>query len=454
VALEIAAAGDSSRVPSNLDTCTCHAVWILRMTFTEIARRLFPSLVGAVPRPTLQPGPTRIADGRTPSDPELRRLPLLVWGDAFPSGDRPQVRRVLAGADAHECMYAWVYLNEQLAVREMADAARRQAYTPLCSLDELRVRFQALKSAATDPQSQISDELLDTFMPAAMFLTAAGADNAEFCELGSTFLASIEKLDLCSRILGTPLERAKVLFSGIEYSPFLRRSSTYFHPHDMVRLSITPDEWQRTRESVFHISRFVGSYAFRSTESFASELSRSDAFHIIDVFNLETADFHSWDLGLPITFFNFPALIDTLMDSGFELFLTRVDPEFHAAGQRRALVGRLFGIRREAAARLRYYERFESLGGFAAALSARPLARGDGEKILDEVDASLTPGQWEALAEYKKFFPIWGRSSVNSREEVAQIVSSDDLEIDLTFDTGQASAVARHALQQNNWDPR
>ncbi len=361
---------------------------------------------------------------------------------------------MLAGADAHECMYAWVYLNEQLTVREMADAAARQAYAPAPSLDELRNRFRSLKSAAADPQNQVSNELLDTFMPAAIFLIAAGAEDAEFCELGSTFFASIEKLDLCSRLLGATLDRANTLFSGIEYSPFLRRSSIYFHPHDMVRLSATPDEWQRTRENVFHVSRFVGSYAFRSTESFAAELSRSDAFHVIDVFNMGTSDFHSWDLGLPITFFNLPGLIDALTDWGFELFLTRVDPEFHAAGQRRALVGRLFGIKRDAAARLRYYERFEALGGFAAALSARPLMRGDGEKILNEVDASLTPDQWEALAEYKKFFPIWGRSSVNSKEEVAKIVSSEGLEVDLTFDTGQAAAVARHALQQNSWDPR
>ncbi len=73
---------------------------------------------------------------------------------------------------------------------------------------------------------------------------------------------------------------------------------------------------------------------------------------------------------------------------------------------------------------------------------------------MNEVDASRTPEQWEALAEYKKFFPIWGRSSVNSKEEVAQIVSTQGPDVDLTFDTGQAAAVARHALQQNSWDPR
>ncbi len=94
---------------------------------------------------------------------------------------------MLAGADAHECMYAWVYLNEQLTVREMADAAARQAYAPALSLDELRNRFRSLKSAAADPQNQVSNELLETFMPAAIFLIAAGAEDAEFSNLARHF---------------------------------------------------------------------------------------------------------------------------------------------------------------------------------------------------------------------------------------------------------------------------
>lgn len=91
-----------------------------------------------------QPGPTRLTNGCVPADPAFRRLPLVVWGDAFPNGDKPQVRRALAGADAHECMYTWVYLNELVTVREMADAAASESYTPPNSAAELRARFSGL----------------------------------------------------------------------------------------------------------------------------------------------------------------------------------------------------------------------------------------------------------------------------------------------------------------------
>ena len=155
---------------------------------------------------------------------------MLVWGDAFPGGGRPQVRRALAGSDAHECMYSWVYLNELVSVKEMTAPAD---LPPVTSSDELWSRFEAAKS--TDPQFQISEELPGVFLPAAAFLAAAG--DGEFLELGSTFFVSIEKLDLCGRLLGAPIDRGRVLFSGIEYSPFLKRVAVQLHPATTFNLS-------------------------------------------------------------------------------------------------------------------------------------------------------------------------------------------------------------------------
>lgn len=420
------------------------------MTIVDRVRRALSALFDGAP----QPGPTQITDGRTPADQSIRRLPVVVWGDAFPSGDRPQVRRVLAGADAHECMYTWVYLNELVTVREMVDAAALKQYQPPISAEQLRERFQALKCATEDPQNQISSELPDVFLPTAAFLVASGADKAEFCELGSTFFASIDKLDLCARILGTPLDRSRLLFSGIEYSPFLKRSSTYLHPNDRIRLVTEPAEWQRSREYAFHVSRFVGSYAFRSTAEFAAEIIRCDAFHIIDAFNLGDGDFHSWDLGLPITFMNLPLLVDQLADAGFDLFLTKVDPEFHAAGRQKAMVVRLFGIKRDVAAQISYFDRFAPLGGFASMFSARPLGRGEGAAVVAEVDGSLSAEQWDAFAEYKKFFPIWGGPTGHTRAEVAGLVSSRDLGMNLRFDDGQAAEAVRQVVKAGSWNPK
>lgn len=373
-------------------------------------------------------GPTRFANGKTPSDPLLRRIPVLIWGDAFPAGGRPQVRRALAGADAHECMYSWVYLNELVSVKDMFAPAD---LPPAKSSDELWSRFEAAKS--TDPQSQISEELPGVFLPAAAFVAAAG--DAEFVELGSTLFVSIEKLDLCSRLLGTPIDRGRVLFSGIEYSPFLKRAAVQLHPGDNLKLVTEPKEWKRSRDYAFHVSRFVGSYAFRSTDDFAAEIARCDAFHIIDAFSLG-GDFHSWDLGLPITFLDLEAMIRGL--PGFDLYLTKATPEYHYAGRQKAMVLRLFGIRRDVATKLDYWKRFPS--GFERTFGARRITDAS---VASEIDQSLTAQQWVDFAEYKKHFPIWGGPPPGlSSTMVAELVASTDA--DLHFgDEAAAEAVRR-----------
>ncbi|MEM9683849.1 MAG: hypothetical protein AAF942_11340, partial [Pseudomonadota bacterium] len=48
------------------------------------------------------------------------RLPFMVWGD-LRSGGGPVLRRKLVGWRAHECMYAWVYLTDYLAVRKIEE---------------------------------------------------------------------------------------------------------------------------------------------------------------------------------------------------------------------------------------------------------------------------------------------------------------------------------------------
>jgi hypothetical protein len=420
--------------------------------FKSIGRAL-KKVSDVVPVNLLRPGPTLFADGTIPADPSYRRLPVLIWGDAFFSGDRPQVRRALAGADAHECMYTWVYLNEQVTLSEMVKVASAHEFDRPTSSAMLQERFQLLHGEVYDPQCQLSPDLLNIFVPVVAFIELAGESNSEYCELGSTFFASIEKIDLCSRLIGRPIDRPAILFSGIEYSPFLRRSSTFFHPTDPIQLVTSAADWQRSRKTVFHVSRFVASYAFRTTSEFVSELTRSDAFHFIDVFNMGANDFHSWDLGLPITFMSLPQLIDELCEAGYDLYITKVDPEYHAAGKQKAIVGRIFGIRSQVAADLRYFDHFESFGGFASFMAARRVFKGDGPMVLREIDSSLSDAEWEALAEYKKFFPVWGLPSVKSKEEVAKLVSEEGLGLDLHFDAGQAAAIVRHAIQQNAWNP-
>ncbi|MDB5488401.1 MAG: hypothetical protein JWQ58_2116, partial [Reyranella sp.] len=347
--------------------------------------------------------------GLKPADPSIRRLPLLVWGDVFPNGGRPQVRRALAGSDAHEGMYTWVYFNELLTVRDMLAATMPTGATAM-------ERFEALRAVVPDPQRQITEELPGVFLPVAELLMKAGG--GEFVEIGSTMFASIEKLQLCARLIGQPLPQ--VLYSGIEYSPFLRRAALSLHPSENIKLVVEPHEWQRSEGLSVHVSRFVGSYAFRSTETFAAELARCDAFHIIDVFDTER-EFHSWDLGLPITFFDVKKLKAAL--PGFEIYVTKATPEYHYAGRRKAMVLRLLGAKPGLVDPARY----------------TPL---NADTIGKQINNSLTAEEWEAFADYKKHFPVWGGPTGMTKREVAEFVRPTNF--DLHFDDAQASAIVRN----------
>jgi hypothetical protein len=307
-------------------------------------------------------------------------------------------------------MYTWVYLSELLAVRDLLAAKMPAGATPI-------ERFEALRATVPDPQWQISEELPSVFLPITELLVKAGG--GELVELGSTMFASIEKVELCAGLLGESLP--PILYSGIEYSPFLRRAALSLHPGANIKLVVEPEEWTRSRDLAVHVSRFVGSYAFRSTARFASELARCDAFHLIDVFDLER-EFHSWDLGLPITFFDIQALSKALPD--FDLFVTKVTPEFHYAGRRKAMVLRLLGAKR----------------GMLDGPTGRTL---DASVLGREVDQSLSSDEWEAFAEYKKHFPVWGGPTGMTKQEVTRHVRSTG--IDLHFDDRAAAAIVRAA---------
>lgn len=136
------------------------------------------------------------------------------------------------------------------------------------------------------------------------------------------------------------------------------------------------------------------------------------------MFGLE-GEFASWDLGLPITFFDIGKLAAAL--KGFDLYVTKVTPEYHYAGRRKAMVLRLLGIRRDIAYK-----------------AEAPLLAAD---LTQQVDRSLTTEQWDAFAEYKRHFPVWGGPPGLTSDEVAALVKPNGL--DLHFDDAAASAVVK-----------
>ena len=52
----------------------------------------------------------------------------MVWGDLV-EYQKPIVRRTLVGDNAHECMYAWVYLTDFLNVKRLSASFENGLYS-------------------------------------------------------------------------------------------------------------------------------------------------------------------------------------------------------------------------------------------------------------------------------------------------------------------------------------
>jgi len=116
-----------------------------------------------------------------------QRVPLLLWGDLI-RGGQPVLRRALAGPDAHECMYAWVYLTEYLALCRLQDALAAGGPIPrdvfFRWFDEKA--WELLDRAVIDPHFQLVKESLQ-LMACVTALAGASPQRPQIVELGSTF---------------------------------------------------------------------------------------------------------------------------------------------------------------------------------------------------------------------------------------------------------------------------
>jgi hypothetical protein len=60
------------------------------------------------------------------------RLPINIWGDVMLNGSSPQVRRVLVGKEAHECLLSFFYLHEILTLGDAIKIIENQS----CNSDQ------------------------------------------------------------------------------------------------------------------------------------------------------------------------------------------------------------------------------------------------------------------------------------------------------------------------------
>ena len=373
------------------------------------------------------------------------RVPITIWGDVMLDGSAPVVRRVVTGKDGHECLLSFFYLNEILTLGEMVKAIPDKEARPDRPPSALG-RYAALREATPDPQHHAGDELLQVFLPSAMFFKLVGQENTELCELGCTFFSAVDKMKICSSLLDARLDFGRIKCSAVDHSDFFLRGAEMFHPGDKLVSYLDYREWEPSTPHPFHLSRFVASFALDSTQRFAGWMEKFGAFHIIDVVNLERGDFHTTNNGLKQIFFDFPTLVGSFEKAGWSVYLNDIAPDFNSG--RPCAIVKMFGVRSRLEKQLSLVERVRSLADVRDLLPMERVTEASAAAALERARGSLTPDQWSLLAEYKRHFPIWGRPmrELRSLQDLGELLKAPRGELQLQFGGGQVNYYVRQAL--------
>ena len=370
------------------------------------------------------------------------RIPINIWGDVRLKGLPPVVRRVLCGIDAHDCMFAWVYLNEFLTLAEMKGGTNFQDPTKelIKGNGLLSSNFEILRKRTQDPQSQVTQDLITIFFPLALAIKLSKGNEIEFCELGSTFFSSIEKLEIARLVSNLSGSFNEILFTGIEYSQFLRRAGEFCHQDYKIRYFTSWDQWEPERKYTFCLSRFVASYAMKSTDVILKWLQKFKVFCITEIFNSESSEFECWENGLPVRFFNLSAFIDTMVKNGWVMYLTDAFPDYTCEENHKCLVGRIFGIKQDYASNIGFLDHLTKYPDFATAFSSSLIQAGTGAAILERTIGQKSKSEWKKIMSYKNIYPIWGRVPDVNWHEFKRKPYPGSLNLDLTFDDNQIRA--------------
>ncbi|MBM3513183.1 MAG: hypothetical protein FJX59_05645 [Alphaproteobacteria bacterium] len=205
---------------------------------------------------------------------------ILLFGEGVP-GQIRHTERVLYDAEAYEAAQGYQYLKELIHLR--GDTKKRLWVEFLCIADLL----SQLKSA-------------------------------EFCELGSTMFASIEKIAVAEAMCSFGLKIDLVEFVGIEPSEYFRQVAALAARYP-IRQYETFEAVPSPRHPRVVYSHFVGNYAFASAEEYVAWLRPSEAIIVAESFSIDGGDVETSVLGKRSTLFDHTTFMSALFAAGFRL---------------------------------------------------------------------------------------------------------------------------------------
>lgn len=348
--------------------------------------------------------------------PNAERFPMLLWGDLV-KGSKPVLRRALAGDEAHECMYAWVYLTDYLAVCRVRDLLpdlnddQRRRFFPILD-GEI---WNEIDRARVDPRFQISSSAFEMVALAAA-LAATGHDKSpSLVELGSTFFASKTKYEIVDAVAGACVPNwpgMSVDWIGIDNSSFVQDVTRLLHGRDGVRLvsDVADFSENETGDSASVLfSRFVASYVFPGGRAFAEYAAkRFDAVVIEDAFSTTDQDIEVQNHGQHETFYSLSETVAAFQAAGFQFFLLDSYPDYPSETVpchvvKYAAVNSRFDV---AGA-------FDHMKALGFQIDVNPVT--DPSRVTGDLNEQISQDDWAQIKEAKAVSPVWGRTELGQK---------------------------------------
>lgn len=311
-----------------------------------------------------------------------RRIPILLWGDLV-RGSKPVLRRVLIGSEAHDAMYLFVYLQEQIALNELKDLLRT-------STNEIFFPRDIMDQGVFDRTNSLNRE---NFFNAAKIYSNLSSSFNTIYELGSTYGATQTKLEILSNeLMKKGIKIPQIKFVGIENSILANKVSKLFSNFQIFS-SLEDINLDQAVNNIFY-SRFVSSYYFLDSQSFLNEIKKFDQIFIEDAFSLTNSDVEVWNHGLRQTYFDSRKVVEGLKSSGYNVQLLDFYIDFPA----KTAPCRVVKI---------FASKDESYNNYAQALNFD-------FKNLDIISLESKISSWalRRIKRYKFFYPIWARTKL------------------------------------------
>ena len=315
----------------------------------------------------------------------------MYWGDLV-FKQKPIIRRVLFGIEAHLTMYFYVYIQDFLRFNlllQYVHSKNIKNSNDLTFLEDFNKDYKSLYPDLFNGGGIQEGEFTNILLSDICM-----GSGKRIVELGSTVGTSIVKFKIIRYLKNKSFDFHLV---GIENSSVLGYLSNFLHGND-IKIIKSYKNLEPFGNSHL-LSRFVASYVFNSGNDFAEWLIKNfDSFVIEDAFSLNQ-DIRVFNHGLPETYMDFKTFQHSLSKSGFQLYIEHVYIDYPAKSNQ-CFVMRIIGTKD-----VDFAQKNQDSFNFANVIQVDP---NDPFKFLDGLRTDRN--YLKNVKHNKSAFPVWSET--------------------------------------------